>query len=327
MERVLKKPFRPPKINLAKAKLKNENEPAKLSAGKANSEDGEIESKSPRSSPRPAPFPLASSPSSGSSQYSRNPTKLHKPFKTPARKTDLFDRSMAPSPTISSAPPSSPLPAGKKTSMTQPKKTIKSARPTGGGINLAPAKPPSQRVLGAHADRAKIFQLENRIRHIQEALRYITNDEEEQRHETETQLWLTVGREVAEKLFKQLPAPDQLPGQESSLASMGYSGGFRSWGWDEGPTTPAQMGYGSFADCAPPLQRDRVYAPTYPRLTDGQRSALARAKRNEDGDAVDDEGNSLFGDGGDMDLDEIAQASITRGKKGEKGLYVSSLGK
>jgi len=324
-ERVLKKPFRPPKINLAKGKPKTEPNSAKRSPRPSDDEEGGCEGKSPETSPQLAPFPLTTTPSSGASRSGRKSAKLHKPFKTPTRKTDVsFDRSRAPSPAAAS------LPADTDSTISKPKKTSKTPRPVGSGINLAPAKPPSKQPRGPHAEKTKIFQLENKIRHLQAAFRLIENEDKEQETEAETEMWLMAGRDVAEKVFNQLPKPDQLPGSDSSLASMGYSGGFGSWGWDEELPTPAQMGYGGFGDWARPARaaapRRKVDAPSYPGLTDEQRAVLAEARSNDEGDAVDEDGNLLFGDGEAIDLDDIVAARSSRADTGRGSLYVSSFG-
>lgn len=331
VERVLKKPFRPPKINLARAKPKTEPAPVRSSPTCLDGANEEDASKSPRTSPQPAPFPLATTPSNGSSRCSRKVTKLHKPFKTPTRKTDSFDRSTAPSPP-SESPHSDPILAssnGSRSCNFKSKKTSKTAQPIGGGISLAPAKPQSQQVVGAHAEKAKIAQLESKVLLMQTAVRLIQNEAKERRVEESTEMWLMAGRDIAEALFKQVTKPDELPDQDGSLASMGYGGGFGSWGWDEGPLTPAHMGYGGFHDSnrPGPVARQRVYAPSYQGLTDEQRALLAQAKRNEDGDAVDEEGNLLFGDGGEVDLDSIAAAASSGGSRYRDGQYVSPFSK
>jgi hypothetical protein len=183
--------------------------------------------------------------------------KLCKPFKTPNRVQDDQDHDLDSPFTRSDAPSPVSFPARRQGN----KPGITLSRSAGIGVG--------QQI----SDRQTITSLETRARHLREALSHIQTPEKGYELEQLTAQWLAAGREITERLFALIPQPDRLEMTTDLVAftNTGHGEAQAGWGMDHSG--------GGVAD---------VF------LTRAEEEYLASAQRNDNGDAVDAEGNLLL---------------------------------
>ncbi|ORY24766.1 hypothetical protein BCR39DRAFT_314427 [Naematelia encephala] len=291
-ERVLKRPFRPPKVVLAKAKPKLA--PSSPDRGHHAFDSEGTGDKSTINNPSEKPFPV----------FRRQPlnrtSKLGKPFRSPAKTTDSSSPIKNTDAPNSSLLPTASDDGSTDLSLNSAAHLTKSAAP---GITLSRSIYPcgqSQGHVNNATPRQQLTTLEARARKLRDALRSINDPEEDERLVSLTSQWRAAGREVVERLFALVPKPDT----ESTVIYK--------------ETIPSMTMFG-----------DGVYSSPWKEIvfTPEQTECLRTAKRNAEGDPVDDDGELLLGDKSDSEeeLRDELRKEVERGRNKDTGEYRSSL--
>jgi hypothetical protein len=138
---------------------------------------------------------------------------------------------------------------------------------------------------------AQICILEKEARILRQAVKYHSNPDEDDTLRELISTWRTAGRDVVEQIFDKIPEP--LPGQEDAgQASTSNS----SWGASGG--------------------RDDKYD-----ITPEQERWLATCRKNEDGEPVDEEGNTLIPEPRDLRSIIEEESRSARSSGGKAGYY------
>lgn len=127
----------------------------------------------------------------------------------------------------------------------------------------------------------EIVKLEDHLRTLKSALRYLEEPEEDEKLVSLIETWRDGGRQVAEMLYQRYPKPE--PEDPWSNPSRAAAGG--------------QWGAGSISD---------TWSDD---LTDEHRRYLANFSVNKNGDTVDKEGNLLYPDEGPDDIPSLLGSS------------------
>lgn len=146
---------------------------------------------------------------------------------------------------------------------------------------------------------ATITKLEKEARILRQAVRYYTNPDEDERLSDLISQWRMAGREVVEQLYDRIPEPDPETEATSSARAQNQGRGQGSSDWFTGGGAGASS---------------RQY-----EMTEEQENYLKYCPRNQDGDPVDSDGNSLIPPLGD--LDKLVEEE-GRGRRGESDDYI-----
>ncbi|WVQ93227.1 hypothetical protein IAU59_000292 [Kwoniella sp. CBS 9459] len=128
-------------------------------------------------------------------------------------------------------------------------------------------------------DHARIVALQQEIMETKKALKILADNDEEQIQEL-VHTWRNAGREIVERLFRDVPKPDH------PLTVASTSGARHTGRYSTGVAQSNSSSYWSSSDDNTPI------------LTPEQAEYLRNAPRNADGEPVDDDGNLLIPDGG-----------------------------
>ncbi|OCF39762.1 hypothetical protein I317_06424 [Kwoniella heveanensis CBS 569] len=130
------------------------------------------------------------------------------------------------------------------------------------------------------SEQARIVILQNEILEAKKALKVVTDSDEEQIKEL-IYTWRNAGREIVERLFRDIPKLDRpITSSTSAGSDSQYIAGF---------SQSKSISYWSSPD-------DDLRTPM---LTPEQAEYLKNAPRNADGEPVDEDGNLLIPDSGD----------------------------
>ncbi|KAK4683864.1 hypothetical protein P7C73_g6352, partial [Tremellales sp. Uapishka_1] len=198
--------------------------------------------------------PFSSPTSALQNSVKETAARVEKTLKKPFRPPRPVARTSSPA----SSPPHSQAPPTSSPTSTATDTTFRSSRaakPFIAPFSLPPSSGPR-----ARSDQYEINRLEKENRIFKQAYKYKTEPEDEQRVVELIGIWKEAGREITEKLFDLLPKPEE--GERDRP--------YQSFGYDFG---------GRREDDA---------------LTNAQREFLRNAPRNEDGDAVNEDGVPLI---------------------------------
>jgi hypothetical protein len=135
---------------------------------------------------------------------------------------------------------------------------------------------------------AQIANLEKEARTLRQAVKYKTEQEEDERLQDLITQWRTAGRDVVEQIFDRVPKPTD---NEDNSVNNSNSNPWMSGGGGDGM-----------------------------ELTIEQERWLKECRKNEDGEPIDDEGNTLLPKPHENDLVNLI-AEESKGRRGEKQGY------